>query len=73
MDEKQFLKDFSKSQCEHLYEMFDKAIHDMSYALSVLDTLGDLIRKKEKLQETIKPEPWANEIEPACSSWKGFD
>lgn len=53
--------------------MFDKSIHDMSYALSVLDTLGDLIRKKEKLQETIKPEPWTNEIEPACSSWKDFD
>ena len=58
MDEKQFLKDFSKSQCEHLYEMFDQAIHDMSYALSVLDTLGNLIREKE---------------EPACSSWKDFD
>lgn len=58
MDDKQFLKDFSKSQCEHLYEMFDKATHDMPYALTVLDTLGDLIREKE---------------EPACSSWKDFD
>ena len=58
MDDKQFLSQFSKEQCEHLYEMFDKAIHNMSYALSVLDTLGDLSREKE---------------EPACSSWKDID
>lgn len=58
MDDKEFLSQFSKEQCEHLYEMFDKAIHDMSYALSVLDNLANLSREKE---------------EPACSSWKDFD
>lgn len=58
MDDKQFLSQFSKEQCEKLYDMVDKSIHDMPYALSVLDTLGDLIREKE---------------EPACSSWKDFD
>lgn len=66
--EKDFLSNLDKNQCEKLYNMVDKSIHDISYALSVLDTLGDLIRKKEKLQEAIKPEPWTNEIEPACSS-----
>lgn len=71
--EKDFLSNFNKSQCEKLYDIIDKSIQDMPYALSVLDTLGDLIRKKEKLQEIIKPEPWTNEIEPACSSWKDFN
>lgn len=60
MDDKKFLSQFSKEQCEHLYEMFDKSIHDMSYALSVLDTLSDLSCEKEN-------------IEPACSSRKDFD